>query len=640
MPEVAPAQIKSEKTQADASTRLVKRFRQGAVAAAFLIGCFGLVEIVGWILDVETIKRPFGLMLIQSGTCIEFLFVSIALLLFDFGRAKWMRILARVVAGVVLIAAGLNWVEHTFELDLSLVYPLWQPVDAAPLSFPGPIAPDVALNFIGLGLALALYDVRIKNRIDVWQVLGLMVALPNLMILSCYAAGVPTICAFFGCVRFAVVTSGMMTIAALGLLFSKPDRGMISIVSSATIGGRLLRSICVGLLATAPLLALIRAGEVHGLYDQPISYGMMGLMVITLLGTCIAWGAKKMDTIEAEKTHVVQLLRDSIISQSKAPAAKTLKAICFQCDKQVEQTDASFCPDCGGELTLIADKLKKGTIFAESYEVMDFIGAGGIGNVYLVKHMLMEKHMALKLIHGHFATEPRYVHRFRHEAKSMSRLSHQNVVTVHDFGVSMDGQAYLIMDYLDGTSLAEKIEAFGAIAWGQAVPIFVQICQGLKHAHSQGIVHRDLKPANVMLIDDPEAGRVAKIVDFGLAKVSEASVALTKSGELLGSPTYMSPEQCRGEVADERSDIYSFGALMYECLVGQPHIINDNIYETIMMQVSEPTPPLDPRLGVPSWLEACVMKCMEKQQDHRFQSVTNVLEALYSGLQQETHSRN
>ena len=624
----------------DASNRLVKAFRRAATVASVLVGVFGAVEIVGWILNIEAIKRPFGLMVIQSGTCVEFLLLSISLLLFRFARNRYLRNLARVVAFVVLIAAALNWVEHTYELDMSLVYPLWQPRDAAPLSFPGPIAPDVALNFIGLGLALTLYDLRIKKRFDLWQPLGLLVAVPNLMILSCYATGHPTICAFFGCVRFAVVTSAMLSVAAFGLLFSKPDQGIISIVSSPSIGGRLLRSICVGLVAMAPLLALIKAGEVHGFYDAPISYGLMSLIVVALLGGCFAWGAKKMDTIEAEKTQVVQLLRDSIHSQSRPATAKSLKAVCLQCAKEFDQAHVSPCPDCGNDMTLIADKLRNGSIFGESYEVIDFIGAGGIGNVYLVKHLMMNKNVALKLIHAHFATEPKYVHRFQREAKSTSSLSHPNIVAVHDFGISLDGQAYLVMDYLDGQSLAERIQAFGAIPWNQGVPIFIQICQGLKHAHSQGVIHRDLKPANVMLVEDAEAGRIAKLVDFGLAKAPEASVALTKTGELLGSPTYMSPEQCRGETADERSDIYSFGSLMYDCLAGHPAIINSNIYDTLMMQVYEPTPLFEPGLEIPLWLRNCVYKCLEKDPAKRHQTVVDILDQLFAGLQQELASRN
>lgn len=210
-----------------------------------------------------------------------------------------------------------------------------------------------------------------------------------------------------------------------------------------------------------------------------------------------------------------------------------------------------------------------GTTIEGRYEVLSLAGKGGMSAVYRARHLLTQRIVALKLMHSHLLTDESAVRRFQQEAKAASRLHHINAISVLDMGITNDGQPYLTMDFLEGRSLSEEIRSCGKIEAMRSIHVFLQVCAALAHAHDQRIVHRDLKPSNVMLIqadDDPD---FVKVVDFGIAKIlreGSESLKLTATGDVFGSPYYMSPEQCMGNQLDARSDIYSMGCLMYEAL--------------------------------------------------------------------------
>ena len=609
----------------------IARFlRTGALWSAVIAGLTATLTLGGWILAVPDLKHPFNASSLQAAAAIDFVLWSIA---FAFLSTKGSpkRILAgRIIAVLIAVTAGLNLAQYLCEADLGLAVAIWEPKDGDALTFPGHIAPDVAVGLLLLATATFFYSLEQRKRFFLYKLLSLIVIVPNIIVLGCCAAGLPHICLFFGCTRVSAITSTVMLLACLALLFVNPTEGLTASVTYKTPGGRLLRSIFCGLIALIPLLAIVQAGAVNAVYDQAVAYGIMVVMLITMFAACTAWGAKKMDTIDAEKAQAVQLLQDSL-SAATQTTQHTYKMVCMQCAKEFS-AGTERCPNDGAELTKITDKLKEGSIFAEKYEIMRFLGAGGLSTIYLARHVHMHKNVALKLLKTHYAADTKQVQRFQRESQATCKLNHPNIVAVHDFGISQQGQPYIVMDYLNGVSLAGGIESFGAIPWRKAASIFIQICEGLEYAHANGVLHRDLKPANIMLVEENGKNTVAKIVDFGLAKTVETSADLTKTGELLGSPTYMSPEQCKGETADQRSDIYCMGSLMYECIVGRPAITSSNVYEAIMLQITGPVPELPVDLGTPLWLESCILKAMSKDPEQRQQSVAELLKELRAGF--------
>jgi serine/threonine protein kinase len=220
--------------------------------------------------------------------------------------------------------------------------------------------------------------------------------------------------------------------------------------------------------------------------------------------------------------------------------------------------------------------LQPGAILGGRYEVVSLLGVGGMGVVYRVNQIFLDKHFALKTI-GKLQTSDTKIRRFQLEARAAFAVNHPNIIAVNDFGLLDDGTPFLVMELIEGQTLTDRLkEKGGKLAITDVIQIFVQACFGLAYAHENGIVHRDIKPSNIMILNGiplSSEGSV-KIVDFGIAKFAQHDdgevQALTKTGEIFGSPLYMSPEQCSGEHVDYRSDIYSLGCVLFEALTGTP----------------------------------------------------------------------
>jgi tRNA A-37 threonylcarbamoyl transferase component Bud32 len=278
-----------------------------------------------------------------------------------------------------------------------------------------------------------------------------------------------------------------------------------------------------------------------------------------------------------------------------------------------------------------------GTVFAQKYEIIKLLGKGGMSAVYLARHIVMNKTHALKVLHTHLTKDMSSLRRFTQEAQASSNLNHPNIVAVHDCGAG-DDMPYLAMDYIEGQSLAEVLKAEGPMPAPRFIHIMLQVAAGLPHAHSVGIVHRDLKPSNIMLSKGKEQ---VKIVDFGIAKIlsdsTEGTNNLTQTGEIFGSPHYMSPEQCSGTQVDRRSDIYSLGCVMYELLSGKTPHQGNTVIETIYKHINTTPPPLvAPQLdeATKNRVELILLRCMAKLPNERFQSMSEVERELRSlGLQ-------
>ena len=199
-----------------------------------------------------------------------------------------------------------------------------------------------------------------------------------------------------------------------------------------------------------------------------------------------------------------------------------------------------------------------------NYKIVKQIGEGGMGTVYLGKHTTLDRNVAIKVLLPEFARNTEIKERFINEARTLSKLSHQNIVTLYDFA-ELDGNLFLIMEYVEGLPLDDYLKQSNTKDEFIATNIFIQILNGFEYAHNKGIVHRDIKPANIILSNEA----VPKILDFGIAKIVQGDIRLTKTGMKMGSVLYMSPEQILGKDVDFRSDIYSLGITLYELLVGR-----------------------------------------------------------------------
>lgn len=310
------------------------------------------------------------------------------------------------------------------------------------------------------------------------------------------------------------------------------------------------------------------------------------------------------------------------------------KKYCPQCFQQYE----GFIENCPADQTVLRGPKNDpwiGKVFADRYIIESVLGLGGMSVVYKAKHKLMDRTVAIKMMHNVLKQDVTALERFKLEAQAASSLSHQNVITVYDFGVTPDGEPFFVMDCLEGESLKELIERKGRIAYDRALSIFKQICEGLEAAHKRGIVHRDLKPANVIVTKQDDGSEHVRLVDFGIAKMlkqdGRQQQQLTKTGEVFGSPIYMSPEQCLGKEIDARSDIYALGCLMYETLSGEPPFLGNGFLETMNMHVGDKAKPLTevvPDANLPVELVEVINRCMEKDPDLRFQTVGEVRDTL------------
>jgi eukaryotic-like serine/threonine-protein kinase len=259
------------------------------------------------------------------------------------------------------------------------------------------------------------------------------------------------------------------------------------------------------------------------------------------------------------------------------------------------------------------------------YKILEKLGGGGMGVVYKAEDTKLKRMVALKFLPPHVSLDNEVKERFMHEAQAASALDHNNICTIHEIGESEDGQMYMAMALYEGETLQDKIER-GPLSIEEALDIAAQIAEGLAKAHEKEIVHRDIKPANIMITSDG----VAKILDFGLAKLS-GRTKLTKEGTTLGTVGYMSPEQVRGEKADNRTDIWALGVILYEMICGISPFKGD--YEqAIMYSIANETPePITGlRTGVPMGLERIINKALIKKADERYQGVTDLLVDLKS----------
>ena len=265
-----------------------------------------------------------------------------------------------------------------------------------------------------------------------------------------------------------------------------------------------------------------------------------------------------------------------------------------------------------------------GAVLAERYKVLEAIGEGGMGRVYRGIHVTLGKAIALKVLKGEFTGNRDLTERFFREARAASRIGHENIVDIIDFGTTPAGEAYFVMEYLNGRELEELMGELGRLPWARARAVFIQITRAMSAAHRAGVVHRDMKPSNVFLIARDGNPDYVKLFDFGIAKIDDMA-GLTRAGMVFGTVAYMAPEQAMAEDVDNRTDIYAVGVMFYELLTGQPPYVAEDPTDVLRMHLHSPLPPLSEVPGVRddsvrAQLERWIHECMAKDPNDRFQT--------------------
>jgi serine/threonine-protein kinase len=266
------------------------------------------------------------------------------------------------------------------------------------------------------------------------------------------------------------------------------------------------------------------------------------------------------------------------------------------------------------------------------YRILQQIGEGGMGSVWMAEHTMLGRRAAVKLLHNEYSGRQDIVQRFFNEARAATAIADPGIVQIFDFGHMPHGQAYIVMELLEGEALDRRLQRLGKLPVKDALRIMRQVASSLGAAHARGIVHRDLKPENIFMVRDPEviSGERAKILDFGIAKLGEHSGMKTQTNALMGTPAYMSPEQCKGSgKVDARSDIYALGCLFFSLITGLPPFVADGHGELIVMHIQMPAPLVSSRAShVPASVDSLVARCLAKNPEERFPSGSELAAAI------------
>jgi eukaryotic-like serine/threonine-protein kinase len=273
-----------------------------------------------------------------------------------------------------------------------------------------------------------------------------------------------------------------------------------------------------------------------------------------------------------------------------------------------------------------------------NYRILRKIGEGGMGTVYIAEHTLIGRKAAIKVLQREMSYRRELVTRFFNEAKAATAVKHPGIVELYDFGYASDGSAFIVMEYLEGESLTRRLARIGTFAETSAVALCRQIAGGLGAAHAQGIVHRDLKPDNIFIVRDPDiaGGERTKILDFGIAKLPRDAAgdqSVTLDGQIVGTPAYMSPEQCKGaRSVDQRADLYALGCILFEMVCGRGPFVGEGAGEVMAQHIYVSVPAPSSIKPVTPQLEQVILRALAKDPVHRFQRAEEMSEALQAAV--------
>jgi serine/threonine protein kinase len=317
--------------------------------------------------------------------------------------------------------------------------------------------------------------------------------------------------------------------------------------------------------------------------------------------------------------------------------SSTQPALCPTCGK-LFPSQTRFCEIDGSQLMVQMPDPLIGTLLPRHYRIAEQLGRGAMSVVYSGVYEPLGQQVAIKLLKSHLVSDLQTFKRFQQEAKTAGALEHPNIVSIFDFGVTEQGVPYLIMEMVHGASLWALLQSPQSVPVSSAINIFTQTADALAYTHERGTIHRDVKPSNILVVADSEGGETVKLLDFGIAKLQNyegnPAANLTQTGEVFGTPLYVSPEQAMGRVLDGRADIYSLGCVMYEVLAGCPPFQGPSAFDVLRMQVqSDPVPLEDFRNSMemeplPPALVAAIEKAMSKDPDARQQSMAELVQDL------------
>ena len=317
------------------------------------------------------------------------------------------------------------------------------------------------------------------------------------------------------------------------------------------------------------------------------------------------------------------------------PGSGAGSKLCPQCGARYD-AGVVFCPRDGSALGTPSRGDLVGQLIAGRYRVIEPLGQGAMGRVYLAEHVKMERRCAIKVMSPELVSDADAISRFNREATNASRIQHPNVATVYDFGESADGLVFLAMEFVPGEALSRICDREHALPAARAANIARQVADGLDAAHDLGIIHRDLKPDNIMIAQAKDGRDIVKIVDFGIAKGTQQGAAgreaLTRTGVVVGTLQYMSPEQLGGDPIDGRSDLYALGCMLYEMLTGESAFAGSTIEARLQRRLTgEQLHPRGVNPSVPVWLDALVAKALAREPGARFQTAADLRDALALG---------
>ena len=312
---------------------------------------------------------------------------------------------------------------------------------------------------------------------------------------------------------------------------------------------------------------------------------------------------------------------------------------CYRCKQPIDDA-LDQCPSCGDRITSF-QRTYTTRLIDGKYQILDRLGVGGMGEIFKVRHIHLNELRVIKIMRPNVAADDQGLQRFLQEARTSTMIKHRNLAMLYDFAQLEDGSYYMVWEFIDGVNIQKWIATNGPVPPRLTVEISIQSLTGLDHLHSMGLIHRDVSPENIMLSQDHSGKLMVKVIDFGIAKSlaeGEGGQGLTQTGMFLGKLKYASPEQAgylkEGEHLDPRSDLYSFGIVMYEMLAGRAPFQATNPHGYILKHVTEKPPPIietNPQARVPAQLESVIMKALEKSRDNRPRTAgdfANELEAI------------
>lgn len=611
-------------------TKIADHMEFGASICCAVIVLYCSIVILGYLTGSLNLLALPGEPPTRSSTAISILLLATALFVQQSRPSAQHFRICQALAAVALIGSVATALETMCGVDWGLNHIWWQANNDAPgLTYPGPMTATLSLVLAVQAVAIILPS-RFSdgnNKLNTPLIMHGCVLLFSSLLLLSLSCGVGYICAIGSCIKITPAVSILTGLISMAALLGRPDLKPISLLCVDTIAGAMGRYL-TGIILLLPALLWLRNTLVTvGLVNDPMGWCVFA---VQMLGLCVAALVKLNGKIalEAEETRLEfekQLAQVGAFSQTSAAAiVEKFQLICLLCGNQYnDELDLVRCPADDNELSKVLDDDIIGKTLAGKYRIVEYIGDGAMSIVYKGRHELLDTDCAIKVLRPHLQSNKDSLMRFHQEARAAKKVSHQNVLSVQDFGITPEGKAYIVMDLLKGLSLRDYIAEHGALDAEDALPLFLQVCDGLMSAHESGVIHRDMKPSNIMLITQSKQ-TIAKIVDFGLAKLTEMDMKLTETGYVVGSPLYMSPEQCMDTPLDHRSDIYSWGCVMYEVLSGLPPFVSDNILEVYQLHTAQHPKPFGDELEVPIALENAIFKCLEKNPANRFRNVNEL----------------